>query len=104
MNTNTPAYYLSDDGTYDIRDVIADFATLSGSYNLGTVVAYIIRAGKKPGNTRLADLRKALDHLQDEIAREEAKSDGISQVACEACWYGERDISHRVECKKRGAP
>lgn len=40
-------------------------------FNLGNVVKYAARAGKK--DDRLQDLRKALYYLQREISREEGK-------------------------------
>jgi hypothetical protein len=41
------------------------------AFNLGNVVKYIARAGRKAGSTRLDDLRKASRYLAREIAREE---------------------------------
>lgn len=38
------------------------------SFNLGNVVKYICRAGKKNTETRLIDLMKAQDYLNNEIA------------------------------------
>ena len=37
------------------------------SYNLGNVVKYLARAGRKGSDTRAADLRKAADYLHREI-------------------------------------
>lgn len=37
------------------------------SFNLGNVVKYICRAGKKDENTKIQDLIKARDYLNNEI-------------------------------------
>ena len=37
------------------------------THNLANAVEYILRAGKKPGNSIDQDLRKAVDHLQFEL-------------------------------------
>lgn len=39
------------------------------NFNLGNVVKYISRAGKKEGNSKLQDLEKAKDYLEHEIIR-----------------------------------
>jgi uncharacterized protein DUF3310 len=39
-------------------------------FNLGNVCKYILRAGRKNGNTRLQDLQKARDYLDREIRKE----------------------------------
>jgi hypothetical protein len=41
------------------------------NFNLGNVVKYVCRAGKKDGNTTLQDLQKALDYLTREIKKHE---------------------------------
>jgi hypothetical protein len=38
------------------------------SYNVGVAVAYLYRAGKKPGNTKAQDIEKAIQHLTFELA------------------------------------
>lgn len=45
------------------------------SFNLGSVLKYLWRHGKKPGASAVEDLRKARDFLDDEIARLEAAGD-----------------------------
>jgi hypothetical protein len=52
-------------GGIDIRDVIEAFAL---NFNRGGVLKYIARAGRKPGNDPLLDLRKARQQLDREIA------------------------------------
>lgn len=38
-------------------------------FNLGNVVKYVARAGRKPGQSAASDLAKAADYLAREIAR-----------------------------------
>lgn len=38
------------------------------NFNLGNVVKYVARAGKKDGNTKEQDLRKAIAYLEHELA------------------------------------
>lgn len=66
--TADPEYYRSKNGEYDIIDVIADYGL---DFDLGCVVKYIFRAGRKPGNDFLTDLRKAKRVIERRIAREE---------------------------------
>lgn len=63
-NINHPAHYGGGDNTYEAIKVIE--AWLLG-FNLGNVVKYISRAGKK-GN-KLEDLKKAQWYLQREIEK-----------------------------------
>lgn len=62
---NTPQYYLLPDGT-ECRKFIEGM-----SYYLGTAFAYLWRAGRKPGEPMVKDLRKALDNIRFELEREE---------------------------------
>ena len=39
------------------------------NFNLGNVVKYVCRAGKKQGETNIKDLNKALDYINYEIKR-----------------------------------
>lgn len=39
------------------------------NFNLGNVVKYVSRAGKKEGNSKIQDLEKAKDYLEHEIIR-----------------------------------
>lgn len=43
------------------------------NFNLGNVVKYISRAGRKDGSSKLSDLKKALDYLQYEVDRLKTK-------------------------------
>jgi hypothetical protein len=67
----TAEYYIA--GGIDIRDVIEAFAL---NYNRGAIVKYIARAGRKPGNDALLDLRKAREHIEREIHRLLVPEDG----------------------------
>lgn len=40
------------------------------NFNLGNVIKYVLRAGKKENNSKLSDLRKAVDYLMYEIDME----------------------------------
>ena len=51
---------------YDVIDFIKDYDL---NFNIGNVVKYCARLGKK--DTKLRELRKALDYLQREIEYEE---------------------------------
>ena len=51
---------------YDVIDFIKDYDL---NFNIGNVVKYCARLGKK--DERLRELRKALDYLQREIEYEE---------------------------------
>lgn len=65
-----PNYYLLPNGI-ECKDVVGEFP-----YNIGTAIAYLWRAGKKPAEgtqtqhqKHLEDLHKAMDHISFEIAR-----------------------------------
>mgnify|MGYP003660912437 CR=1 FL=1 len=49
---------------YSARKVVEDFEL---SYNVGTAVSYLLRAGKKEGNPAEQDIQKAINHLHFEI-------------------------------------
>ena len=58
-----PTYYKGKNG-YMAKDVAANFDL---TYNLGSAMKYIIRAGKKEGNPPEKDIRKAINHLHFEL-------------------------------------
>ena len=66
MNTqiNHPDYYRA--GKYECSDYIEAFDL---NFNLGNVIKYISRAGRKPGEDRLTAYKKAREYLDREIAR-----------------------------------
>jgi hypothetical protein len=62
---NTPLYYKGKYKGIEAFDVCMDFAR--DSYNIGVAIAYLLRAGKKPGNPMVNDLLKAIDHINKEL-------------------------------------
>jgi len=62
---NTPLYYRGKYKGIEAFDVCMDFAR--DSYNIGVAIAYLLRAGKKPGNPMVNDLLKAIDHINKEL-------------------------------------
>tara|TARA_R100000781_G_scaffold13218_1_gene11450 strand:- start:10 stop:237 length:228 start_codon:yes stop_codon:yes gene_type:complete len=60
-----PNYYKGKNG-YMAKDVVTNFDL---SYNIGTAVTYLLRAGKKEGNPAEQDIRKAINHLHFELDR-----------------------------------
>ena len=63
---NHEPHYGGADDPYEAIKVIEAWGL---GFCLGNVVKYISRAGKKDGNTELADLNKALWYLQRHIER-----------------------------------
>lgn len=55
---------------YEPKDVIADWDL---DFFLGSAIKYISRAGRKPGNSKEQDLRKAIQYLIFEIEKEGGK-------------------------------
>jgi hypothetical protein len=60
---NKPAHY-ADGREYEPIDVIADWQL---NFDLGNVVKYVSRAGRKPGSSAVSDLQKAAVYLQHAI-------------------------------------
>ena len=63
---STQIHYENKNNKYDVIDFIKDYDI---NFNLGNVIKYISRLGKK--DEKLRELRKALDYLQREIEHEE---------------------------------
>lgn len=69
--SNIPTYYLSDG--IEASKVVAAFQ--GDSYNIGTALTYLMRAGKKvyvnksPIDSKVADIKKAINHLNFELDR-----------------------------------
>lgn len=57
-------------------------------YNAGTAVAYIMRAGRKPNTDAIEDLRKAIAHLEFEIARVTRRRDGTPKFVAQEIYAG----------------
>ena len=65
--TPEPTYYSGKKYGYSARKVVEDFQP--DSYNLGTAISYLLRAGHKPNNPIEQDIQKAINHLQFELDR-----------------------------------
>ena len=65
-----PDYYIGSTYKYEARKVIEDWSL---SYNTGTAVSYLLRAGKKVeegmsnNDKHIEDINKAINHLRFEI-------------------------------------
>ena len=62
-----PSYYSGKKYGYSARKVVEDFQP--DSYNIGTAISYLLRAGHKPNNPIEQDIQKAINHLQFELDR-----------------------------------
>ena len=71
-----PHYYIGKNYKIEARKVIEDFQ--ADSYNLGTAITYLLRAGKKEGNPTEQDIRKAINHLHFELDRIYKKSNTLT--------------------------
>ena len=79
-----PTYY-SAGRKYEPKDVIRDWDL---NFNLGNVVKYISRAGRKDPNTLIEDLLKARDYIQfelDALMNEELSPVGELRLKHEKC-------------------
>lgn len=70
---NHPSHYGGQDNPYEAIKVIEAWEL---NFSLGSAVKYISRAGKKPNESTLRDLRKARQYLDFEIERIEKKLSG----------------------------
>ena len=61
-----PHYYTGTKYGYSARCVVEDFDL---SYNCGTAVSYLLRAGKKEGSSPEQDIQKAINVLHFELDR-----------------------------------
>ena len=68
-NESTPTHY---QGKIQPIDLIN---AQNLNFNLGNVVKYVCRAGKKQGESNLKDLKKAKDYINYEIKRLNIKED-----------------------------
>ena len=60
----SPIYYVGKYKGIRAIDIVQDFELY---HNLSNAVEYILRAGKKEGNSVEKDLSKAIDHLHFEL-------------------------------------
>ena len=58
-------YYIGYYKGIEAFDVVRDFS--HNNYNVGTAITYLLRAGKKPNNEMMEDLKKAVAHIINEI-------------------------------------
>jgi len=65
-NNDLPTYYEGQYRGIRAHHIIADYNL---SYNIGTAVTYLLRAGKKPNNPIEQDIKKAIDHLNFELEK-----------------------------------
>jgi len=69
---NIPSYYIGSVYGYEARKVVEDWNL---SYNIGTAVTYLLRAGKKVEQgmdnkaKHIEDIKKTINHLKFEIER-----------------------------------
>lgn len=69
---NIPSYYIGSVYGYEARKVVEDWNL---SYNVGTAVSYLLRAGKKKekgmsdSNKHIEDIEKAMNHLRFELEK-----------------------------------
>jgi len=70
-----PHYYIGKNYKIEARKVVEDFEL---TYNLGSCLKYILRAGKKEGNPAEQDIRKAINHLHFELDRIYKKSNTLT--------------------------
>lgn len=66
---HTSEYYGKDNPFEPIK--VIDHYELN--FSLGNVIKYVLRAGKKDGESKLKDLTKAKDYLEHEIEKLEVK-------------------------------
>ena len=71
-----PNYYIGKKYKIEDRKVVEEFQ--GDSYNLGTAITYLLRAGKKEGNPTEQDIRKAMEHLHFELDRLYKENDTLS--------------------------
>ena len=63
-STPEPSYYTGTKFGYSARNIVEDFDL---GYNTGTAVSYLLRAGKKEGNSPEQDIQKAINVLHFEL-------------------------------------
>ena len=66
--TDHPAHYGGDESPYEAIKVIEAWGV---GFHLGTVLKYLSRAGRKTGETRLSDMKKAQWYLGRAIEAEQ---------------------------------
>lgn len=74
MTSTSPPDYYTWHPVCECKDIVSHFP-----YNPGVAIAYIWRAGRKPGADPVDDLQKAIDHLWFEIDRITAQRDAATE-------------------------
>ena len=72
-------------------DVIAFCQLHNINFDLGNVIKYVTRAGKKENNSELQDLNKAMEYLKSKIIKEYSNGDALMSfmaVRGEQFWLG----------------
>ncbi len=69
IDASRPTYYRASSGR-DVLDVIHEFGL---GFMAGNILKYVIRAGRKPSTTAVADLRKAREYIDRWIRALEAE-------------------------------
>ena len=69
-----PSHYGGENNPYECIKVIEAWG-LDKNFDLGTAIRYICRAGEKPDNPTLQDLKKARWYLDREIQKLEKQND-----------------------------
>ena len=82
--TNTPSHY---QGTIQPIDLIN---AQNLNFNLGNVVKYVCRAGKKQGENVLSDLEKAQNYINYEIERIKKNEQKTTKKASKKASYKDR--------------
>lgn len=67
-------YHYCEGRKYETKDVIRDWEL---NFNLGNVVKYVSRNGRKDGESALKDLKKARQYLDFEIKALEEENENI---------------------------
>jgi hypothetical protein len=65
-----PKHYNTHPSGVECIDIVRHYG-----FNIGTVIKHLWRAGLKPGQDTIRDLKKAAWYLNDEIARIEGRSE-----------------------------
>ena len=86
---NHPSHYQSTNPFYETINVIEAWNL---NFNLGNVIKYISRAGKKDDNSLIQDLEKAQWYLNREINKLKNNSNGISNDFIINWEKGEKDF------------
>ena len=82
-----PKYYIGKTHKYEASKVVEDFQ--ADSYNIGTALTYLMRAGRKvyingkSVDSKEEDIRKAIDHLHFELNRINADKETITNLVYE---------------------